>query len=590
MLRHWTTAFVCVCLTVAAAGCKGEPKAPPPAPAPEKADVRIRALADAYLDGYFQRNPDQVTLYGVPGRRHDALPDNGLDALGAWQAKEDGWLAQAKQIDPAAIEAPPLRGTYAIVREALEASIGVRVCRNELWTVSQMVNAWQVQDAYTVTIQPVGTDEARKDALARWSRLPRYIDVEIGNLREGLKLGYSAPKGNVRIVIDQMDTLIATPTAESPFDSPSVRDKTPVFMQQFDLLVREQIVPAFKRYRDFLEKDYLPAAREAIAVSANPRGAACYAASVRFHSSLPIAAQDVQAIGLRETERLDAEMKAIGQRSFNTGDVPALLQRARTGKRYLFKNPEAMIAVSQAALERAKHAVPDWFNLLPKADVVIQRYPKFREKNGPNEYNPPAEDGSRPAVFLINAYEAEKKSRVEIESTAFHETIPGHHLQGAIALERKAIHPIGRYLGNAGYQEGWALYSERLADEMKLFSGDIDRLGMLSSQALRSSRLVVDSGIHTLGWTRQQAIDFMLAHTAEDPADVTSEVDRYIIYPGQATAYMLGKLEISKAREEAQQAMGQRFNIKSFHDRVLEDGAIPVSFLHDKIRAWAAAK
>jgi uncharacterized protein (DUF885 family) len=265
-----------------------------------------------------------------------------------------------------------------------------------------------------------------------------------------------------------------------------------------------------------------------------------------------------------------------------------LLQHARTEKRFLFKSSEELIARSQSALSRAKAKIHDWFHLQPKADVVIERYPKFREKNGPNEYNPPAEDGSRPAVFFINAYEAEKKSRVETESTAFHETIPGHHMQIAIALERKTIHPIGRYLGNSGYTEGWALYAERLADEMKLFSGDLDRLGMLSSQALRASRLVVDSGMHTLGWTRQQAIDFMLAHTAEDHADVVSEVDRYIIYPGQATAYMLGRLEITKAREEAQARMGEKFDIKSFHDRVLEDGAIPVTFLHEKIRAWAA--
>jgi uncharacterized protein (DUF885 family) len=588
MLRHRATAFVCVCLVAAAAACDGGAKAPAPAPAPERADARVRALADAYLDGYFQRNPDQVTLFGVPGRHHDALPDNSLEALHARQTKEDAWLALAGQIDPATIEAPPLRATYAIVREALEGSIGARVCRNELWTVSQMVNAWQVQDAYTVTIQPVGTDEARKEALARWSRLPHYIDTEIANLREGLKAGYSAPKGNVRIVIDQMNTLIATPTAESPFDSPSVRDKTPAFVKQFDLLVREQIVPAFTRYRDFLRTEYLSAAREAIAVSANPNGAACYDASVRFHSSLPVPAREVHATGLREVEQLDAEMKAIGERSFSTSDVPTLLQHARTEKRYKFRNAEELIARSQLALAHAKARMHDWFGLLPKADVVIERYPKFREKNGPNEYNPPAEDGSRPAVFFINAYEAEKKSRVEAESTAFHETIPGHHLQIAIALERKSIHPIGRYLGNAGYAEGWALYAERLADEMKLFSTDFDRLGMLSSQALRATRLVVDSGIHTLGWTRQQAIDFMLAHTAEDQADVVSEVDRYIIYPGQATAYMLGKLEISKAREDARQGMGTRFDIKAFHDRVLEDGAIPVSFLHDKIRAWAA--
>ena len=590
MLRHRTTAFVCGCLIAVSTACNRGTKSPAPAPAPAAdradADARARALADAYLEGYFQRNPDQVTLYGVPGRRHDALPDNSLDALRAWQAKEDGWLAQARQIDPAAIESPPLRGTYAIVREALEASIGVRVCRGELWTVSQFVNGWQVQDGYTVTIQPVGTDDARTDALARWSRLPKYVDTEIANLREGLKAGYSAPKGNVRIVIDQMDTLIATPTPESPFDSPSVRDKTPEFARQFDLLVREQIVPAFKRYRDFLQTEYLAAARDAIGVSANPNGAACYDASVRYHSSLPTPASEVHATGLREVERLDAEMKAIGERSFGIANVPKLLQRARSDKRFLFKSSDELIEVSQAALARAKEHIHDWFGLLPKADVVIQRYPKFREKNGPNEYNPPAEDGSRPAVFFINAYEAEKKSRVEAESTAFHETIPGHHLQGAIALERKDIHPIGRYLGNSGYTEGWGLYAERLADEMKLFSSDLDRLGMLSSQALRAARLVVDSGIHTKGWTRQQSIDFMLAHTAEDPADVTSEVDRYIIYPGQATAYMLGKLEISQARADAQQAMGSRFDIKQFHDRVLEDGAIPVSFLHDKIRRW----
>jgi uncharacterized protein (DUF885 family) len=291
---------------------------------------------------------------------------------------------------------------------------------------------------------------------------------------------------------------------------------------------------------------------------------------------------------LREVEHLDAEMKAIGARVFSTSDVPVLLQRARTEKQYLFKNSEDLISRSQAALARAKARIHESFGLLPKADVVIERYPKFREKNGPNEYNPPAEDGSRPAVFFINAYEAGKRSRVEAESTAFHETIPGHHLQIAIALERKEIHPVGRYLGNSGYTEGWALYAERLADEMKLFSTDFDRLGMLSSQALRAARLVVDSGIHTLGWTRQQAIDFMLAHTAEDPTEVASEVDRYIIYPGQATAYMLGKLEISKARDEAQQRMGQRFDLKTFHDRVLEDGAIPVSVLHGKISAWAA--
>ena len=378
------------------------------------------------------------------------------------------------------------------------------------------------------------------------------------------------------------------PLAESPFDSPSVRDKTPEFRKHFDVLVQEQIVPAFKRYRDFLEKAYLPAAREAIAVSANPNGAACYDASVRYHSSLPATAKDVHATGLQQVERLDAEMKSIGQRSFATGDVPKLLQHVRTSRKYFFKSRDEMIAYSQAALGRAKSRMHDWFGLLPQADVVIQPYPKFREKNGPNEYNPPAEDGSRPAVFFINAYQAEKKSRVEIESTAFHETIPGHHLQIAIALERKDIHPIGRYLGNAGYAEGWGLYSERLADEMKLFSSDLDRLGMLSSQALRAARLVVDSGIHTLGWSRQQAIDYMVANTVLAENNIENEVDRYLTTPGQALAYKVGQLELLELRDEGRKRLGDKFDIKAFHDAVLRNGAVAMPVLRQQVEAYYA--
>jgi uncharacterized protein (DUF885 family) len=558
--------------------------------APSPTDAHVRAFADTYLAAYFERTPELITLYGIPGHRQDKLTDNSLEAWKAWEAREDAWLAEAKQIDPAMISAPPLRATYALVREALEGPIALRACRNELWTVSQFVNAWQVQYGYLVTIQPVGTDDARKDALARWGALPKFVDTEIGNLREGIKLGYTAPKGNVRITIDQMNTLLAGPISASPFDSPAVRDKTPEFVKQFDALVKDQINPAFKRYRDFLQHEYLPAARESIAVSDIPNGAACYGASVRFHSSLPIPASEVHATGLKMVDQINSEMKEIAEHSFQANDVPALLQKLRTDKKYTFKSREELIAYSQAALARAKVGARPVFGLWPKANVVIQPYPAFREKNAPNEYNSPAEDGSRPGVFLINAYQPEKHSRVEDESTAFHETIPGHHLQGAIALERKEIHPIGRYLGNSGYGEGWALYSERLADELKLFSSDVERLGMLSDQQLRAVRLVVDSGIHTMGWTRKQAIAYMLAHTAEGERDAASEIDRYIIYPGQAASYMLGMIEIRKARDAAEKTMGSRFDIKAFHDRVLEDGAVPLTFLKEKIERWSAGK
>jgi uncharacterized protein (DUF885 family) len=308
-----------------------------------------------------------------------------------------------------------------------------------------------------------------------------------------------------------------------------------------------------------------------------------------MHSSLTVQAKQVHELGLREVERLDGEMRAIAERSFQTSDVKGLLDRLRTDRRYLFKNRQELIDYSTAALARAKAAAPAWFGLLPKSDVRIEPYPAYRERNAPGEYNAPAEDGSRPALFYISAYQAEKKSRAGIESTAFHETIPGHHLQSAIAVERKQIHPIGRYIYSSGYAEGWGLYAEELADEMKLFSSDVDRLGMLSSQAFRAARLVVDSGMHVFGWDRQRAIEYMLAHTTETPEDVTAEIDRYIIWPGQATAYMLGMLEIQRLRAEAEQKLGSRFDIKAFHDRVLEDGGVPLGYLNQKIRSWIAA-
>jgi uncharacterized protein (DUF885 family) len=574
---------IILAIGVATAACGGATN-PPPAD-PEPADTRVRTLADAYVSGFFDQFPEQATVYGLKDRRHDRLSDISPASRQKWEAQEDRWLADVRAIDPAGIDSRSLRATYEILREALEASVASRVCRSELWNVSQMTG-WQVGLGYVVTIQPTGSDQARQEAIARWRSLPTYLDAEIANLREGMKLGYTAPKHIVRIVIASTRTLSSAPVEESPFFAPATADKTPAFQQQFRTIVAEQIAPAIRRYTEFLEREYLPAAREAIAVAANPNGAACYQASIRAASTLPKTPQEVHDTGLREVARLDGEMKAIAERSFATGDVPALMQRLRTDRQYTFRSRDELINYSKAALDRARAAVPQWFGIVPKADVRIEPYPAFREKSGaPGEYNPPAEDGSRSGLFYINAWQPEKTTRSDNESTAFHETIPGHHLQIAIALERRDNHPLARYLFNGGYVEGWALYAEQLADEMKLYTGDLDRLGMLSSQNWRASRLVVDTGLHALGWTRQQAIDYMLAHTPQSAESAASEVDRYIIMPGQATSYMLGRLEIVAARDEMRKAEGNAFDIKRFHDRVLEDGAVPLTYLRAKLRA-----
>lgn len=553
--------------------------------------ARVRALADEYWAAYVERYPEIATYMGVARAPHDRLTDNSLPAVARWQRREDVWLRKLREAQGSVDASAPEWILAATLREALEAAAAARVCQTELWAVSDTFSGWQQNLADWAAAQPVGTAEARRMALSRWKALPRFIDTEIVNLREGLKRGLTAPKSTVRQVIVQVDGLLR-PWADSPLLEPGRRDADAAFQSALETIVAEEAQPALRRYRDFLERDYLPAARETVGVGALPAGNACYAGCVRAHTTLELPAREIHELGLREMARLETEMKAIAQRSFGMSDLPALMEKLRTDPRYTYRSKEELIAHATAALERAKAAMPRWFGRLPHADVVIRPQPAFREPTA-DQYNGPAEDGSRPGVYLISTWEPQKKSRCGVESTAFHETIPGHHLQGVIALERRDVHPILRFgiydaawRYNGGYGEGWALYAERLADEMGLFSSDLDRLGMLASQAFRAGRLVVDTGLHVLGWSRAQAIEYMLTHTNGSRAEVESEIDRYISWPGQAVGYMVGALEIQRLRAETEARLGPRFDIRRFHDQVLEDGVVPMGALRLKIDRW----
>jgi uncharacterized protein (DUF885 family) len=554
---------------------------------------RVHAIIDEYWTAYLDRYPEIATYNGVARAPHDRLTDNSLPAVARWQRREDGWRRALREsmdgLDPSSPEWMPAQA----VREALESSAATRVCQKELWAISDTFPGWQQVLADWAAAQPVGTSEARQWALARWSALPRYVDTEITNLREGVKRGLTAPRTTVRAVITQVDAL-REPSPDSPLLDPARRDGDGDFAKALEKVAAEDVRPALARYRDFLEQEYLPAAREATGVGALHDGAACYAASIRAHTTLDLAPPAVHDLGRRELARIEDEMRRIADRSFGTTDLPALMHRVRTDRRYTYRSREELIAHAEKALARAKAAMPRWFGRLPKADVEIRPQPAFREPTS-DQYNGPAEDGSRPGVYLISTWEPEKKSRAGVESTAFHETIPGHHLQGAIALEHASLSPVLRFTlydstatwrCNDAYGEGWGLYAERLADEMGLFSSDLDRLGMLVGQAFRAARLVVDPGLHVLGWSRQDAVEFMLAHTSLSPDEVGSEVDRYIAWPGQAVGYMVGALEIQRLREETRHRLGPRFDVRRFHDRVLEDGLVPMGALRAKLERW----
>jgi uncharacterized protein (DUF885 family) len=572
-------------LSAALGGCARPPV--PAALAPPGPEARVTALADRYVEAYFRAFPHQATLAGVASGPHERLPDLSLAARGRWEATEDSLFRALEAIDSGALpEGSAAALTHGYLHELLRNARDFRACRTELWNVSPTWTGWQSEMALLANSQPVGTPARNEAAYRRFAELPRYLDQEIANLREGLRIGHSAPKGNVRAVIKQMDALLAAPVAESPFVA-MAPDTAREFRARMEALERERIRPAIQRYRDFLRDEYLPVAREAVGVSVNPNGAACYQAAIRHHATVDLSPREVHRIGLDQMAKIRAEMQQVARRSFGTDDVGAVLQRLRTDRKYLFSGREEMQRVAEEAVVRAGAALPRWFGRVPESEVRVEPVAAFAEESAPGGfYNPPAEDGSRPGIYYINLYRAESKPRAGLESTAFHETYPGHHLQVSVALEREDLHPVTRYLYLSGFGEGWALYSERLADEMGLFSSDVDRMGLLSNEALRAARLVVDAGMHALGWSRQQAIDYMLENTAESRESVTAEVDRYVAVPGQATSYMLGNLEIRRLREQAEAALGDRFDVREFHDRVLEDGAIPLTLLRSKIERW----
>jgi uncharacterized protein (DUF885 family) len=561
--------------------------AAPPRTAADSAAARVTALADELIRVALERAPEIATYIGMPGANHSGLGDNSLAASVEGNRIADDYRARVLAVSGDLLVGRPEGITYGFLEEQVKSDLQSRVCRGELWNVSQMTG-WQIGLPQLAAIQPVGTDALREQALARFRKFPRYIDNETEKLREGLRLGYTSPQVNVRRVIEQLDNLLASAPPQSPFANPAQRDSTPAFARELAHVIEVEINPAIKRHRDFLVNEYLPKSRAAIGVAANPNGAGCYRAMVRSFTTLDLDPRAVHQTGLEQMAKIDAEMAVIARRSFNTGDVPALLESFRTDPRYLFKSREEIVAYATQAIEHAKREMPKWFGRLPRADVIVVPYQEFEEKSSPGaSYESPADDGSRPGRYRINTYEAEKQSRVGIESTAFHESIPGHHLQLAIAQERDA-HMVTRFLGNSGFSEGWGLYSERLADEMGLFSSDLDRMGLLSNEALRAARMVVDPGMHVLGWTRDQAIEYMLKHTAENRTAVENEVDRYIVWPGQATAYMTGNLEIRRLRELAQRELGPKFDIRTFHDKVLEDGTVTLPMLRRKIERWIA--
>lgn len=545
----------------------------------------VNALADQYVREFYSAFPEAAVFADTRLADGGALEDNSAAAIARWQSEEDAMLAKLATIDAASLAGRPEWATLGTLREQLVASKNARVCRLELWSVSPAPNGWMATLTEVADVQPVGSDSARRNAIRRIRATSKYLDNEIVNLRAGLEAGYTAPAVLVRGVISQINDMLEDAPGSSPFAAAAQRDSTPGFRAQLGAAVSGDVYPAMRRYLGFLQREYLPRARTTIAVSALPNGFACYRASARLSSSLDIAPDSVHRLGLAQIARLEREMRDIAQRDFKTSDVPALLRRLRTDTAYTFHTRQEIRDTARAAIARAQKAMPRWFGILPKAGDVVRDYPEFRQIAGAIGEANPGVDG-KPATFLINTYDPTHKPRASFEALAFHEGVPGHGLQLTIATELKDAHPMSRYFFSSGYVEGWALYAEGLAEEMGLYSSSMGKLGLRASQSARAARLVVDPAIHTMGWTREQAVAYMKAHTTWDDRLIEAEVDRYIAWPGQATSYMLGQMTILALRQQAKDALGPKFDIRAFHDQVLGSGNLTLPQLREKIQLW----
>jgi uncharacterized protein (DUF885 family) len=408
-------------------------------------------------------------------------------------------------------------------------------------------------------------------------------------VREGAADGWVPAEYLVRETIAQIDAALATPLSDDPvvaaialpegIDDGAVREA-------LRAAVERSVRPGFEAYRQALS-DVLPQARpeERCGLSWLEGGEATYAAALRYFTTTDKTAEEIHEIGLAQLAHLADEYRELGPEVVGSDDLDTIFEALRSDPKLHYERPEELVEDSRTALARAEAAMADWFEVVPRASCVVEG----TEVGAKAFYFPPASDGSRGGTFFVNTSDTSAWGRFELESLAFHEGVPGHHLQLAIADELPASVPkLLKYAVNDAYAEGWGLYSERLADEMGLYSSALDRMGMFSADSLRACRLVVDTGIHAFGWSRQRAVDFMLANSPLAEGICRPEADRYVCYPGQATSYMIGRLEIQRMRAEAEQRQGDRFDVRVFHSAVLDSGALPLDVLDHVVAARTA--
>jgi uncharacterized protein (DUF885 family) len=601
------SAVLAVCASLAACATQ-PPSTITPAAAESAAPVarsveagqQLNAIFDRWFEDSLRMNPVLATFIG-DHRYDDQLPNNIGPAYRAEaKAMNDRYLAELETIDPEKLS-PADRISYEIfLRERKRTRAGERF-PDYLLPINQVGGLLNFMPALGsgTNAQPFTSATDYENWLKRLDGLVAWMDQSIANMREGIARGVTQPRPVMEKVLPQLDAMIVARPEDSDYFAPvrSFPDGLPAADRErltaaYAAKIRDEIVPAYRRLRDFVRDEYLPRARTSVAWTALPDGAAWYAFFVQEHTTTSMTPDEIHQLGLSEVSRILAEMDGVKQSVGFKGDREAFFTFLETDPQFYFTQGGDLLAGYRELKVRIDAALPRLFSVFPKADYEVREVEPFRAQSAPGaSYQQASADGSRPGIFYVNTYNLKAQPKFGMETLSLHESSPGHHFQTSIQQELENLPKFRRFGGDyTAYVEGWALYAEYLGRELGMFTDPYQWFGRLNDEQLRAMRLVVDTGLHDKGWSREQAIHFMLDNSTMAESDVIAEVERYIVWPGQALGYKVGDLRIQALRHRAEAALGPKFDVRDFHREVLCDGAVPMDVLESKVDRWIAAR
>lgn len=564
-------------------------------------------LLDDYLLLEYTRSPIWMAKYVDDDSMAGDLPSEAPRAYEEHRRRQAALLERARGLDREGLDEDTRLGVE-LVEYRLELSLDAAALRREQMPVTSIGGPqyWLPQLARFSSLRTAADHE---HYLSRLAQVDRVLAESIAQMRAGMAAGRVPPRVVIRPAIAQARAQVVESPTRSPFYEPfAARPAEDAQAERARRIIADEIVPAYAEFAEFLETEYLPACRESVGISEGVDGVLAYEIALREHTTLPLTADEVHEIGLREVARIRAEMMdtirrtdwhATHGRAFESDDAmfEAFTGYLRTDPRFYFESEEALLDGYRALAKEIDPEMVKLFGRLPRLPYGIRPIPRFAARFSPTAYyySGSVEEG-RPGYFMANTSELDQRPKYDMVALTLHEAVPGHHLENALNDELEGVHPVRRAIGFTAFGEGWGLYAERLGLEIGpdpdrgLYGDPYDDFGRLNFEIWRSIRLVVDTGLHAKGWTRQQAIDYMRANSGATDRNITSEIDRYIGWPGQATAYKIGELKIREIRDRAEHTLGDAFDIRAFHDALLGGGSLPLSVLEQRMNRWIGAQ